>query len=569
MKLLTLLICLTSAVVYGNQTYTVKSKIKNVIVYQQGAQIKRQGSFSVSKGITEIKISGISSQIDPNTLQIKATGNIVILDSKHHIHYPEPVQQAHQPNEIPPKIKREIQLLQDSLFDLSYQLLAVQNKLDVLNSQKRIIENNGTIKGDGKVNDSIPLLKDALAFYYSEMNKINTELLSLNKEKTLLNKQQGRMNNRLTQLNNYNRNNQLTPTQPEPPVHELIITVQAKESTNGRLTVTYLVNGAGWVPLYDLRSTNQERTIELTYKAQVYQNTGIDWNNTRLNLSTNNPYANKTKPTLNPWYLDYYNNYNTNSVTNMGVQYNKDKESKRMLGATQPGTLYTTDNMAEESAEIALDANAFMTTVEQLVSVEYAIDLPYTIKSNGERNMVLVKTSSLKTDYLYYTVPKLDPSVYLIAQITDLNELNLIPGNATIFHDGSYLGTTYINPGALSDTMDLSLGKTNNIKVKRQLLKNATKERVVGEKIVKTYAYQIEVKNHNKQSIELIIEDQIPVSRNSEIEIETEEISKGKLNEVNGFITWRTKLKPSALNKYELIYSVKYEKNKPINLAGL
>ncbi|MFT5821350.1 MAG: hypothetical protein ACI8ZM_002602 [Crocinitomix sp.] len=564
-SILILITCLFGLYPFATEEYKVKSKIKSVVVYQQGAQIQRQGTYTVKKGITEIKISGVSAQIDPNTLQIKATGNVVILDSKHTIVYPEPIKQNPVSNEIPPKIKKEIYYLQDSLFDLSYLQTAVQNKMDVLMSQKRIIENNGTIKGEGKVNDSIPLLKDALKFYHEEMNRINANLLKLNREKTLHAKQQNRMNLRLGELNNYNRNNQLVgPKNPEP-IHEITITVSANESANGRINVTYLVQNAGWIPLYDLRSTNSAKTIELTYKAQVYQNTGIDWENTRLNLSTNNPYANKTKPTLNPWFLDYY------TATYEG--FNKGaKKSTRATEATNPGSLYNgRDEYADEEKDMdmALTADQFVTTVEQLISVEYAIDLPYTVKSDNQKNMVLVKTSSLNTDYLYYTVPKLDPSVYLIAQITDLDKLNLIPGKATIFHDGSYLGSTYINPNTMRDTMDLSLGKTTNITVKRQLIKNATKEKVVGDKIVKTFAYQIEVRNLARTTIELIVEDQIPVSRNPEIEIEIESISRGKLDEINGFVTWKDKIKPGALNKYELIYSVKYEKTKPINLAGL
>lgn len=119
----------------------------------------------------------------------------------------------------------------------------------------------------------------------------------------------------------------------------------------------------------------------------------------------------------------------------------------------------------------------------------------------------------------------------------------------------------------MSDTMDLSLGKTTNINVTRLLLKNASKEKVVGDKIVKTFAYSITVKNLSKSTLDLIVEDQLPLSRNPEIEIEIENISKARLNEVNGFLTWKDKLKPSATNNYEIIFHVKYDKTKPINLA--
>jgi len=224
----------------------------------------------VQKGITEIKISGVSSQIDPYTLEIKATGNVVILDSKYSVIHPGPIKQNPITNEIPPKIKKEIYLLKDSLFELSYQLTAVQNKIDVLSNQKRIIENNGTIKGQGKVNDSIPLLMDALKFYQVEMNGINTETIELSREKTILSKMQNRMNLRLEELNNFNQNNQLVDPQNPNQIHQIILTVSAIDAVNGRLNVTYLVRNAGWIPQYDLRSSNNTKTIELTYKAQVY-----------------------------------------------------------------------------------------------------------------------------------------------------------------------------------------------------------------------------------------------------------------------------------------------------------
>ncbi len=561
MKSIFLAISLFSFSVFASETYEVKSTIKNVVVYQQGAQIKRQGNYTVQKGVTELVIRGVSPTINPATLQINATGSIIILDSKHTIFYPEPDNNI-STNELPPKIQREITLLEDSLFDLSYELAAVQNKIDVLNSQKRIIENNGTIKGVGKVNDSIPLLRDALAFYIKEMNAINTTLLDFNRTQVKLTRKQSRMNTRLNELVNYNSNiQQNQPVVNTGPIHEIKITVSAEEAATGRLVLTYLVNNAGWIPLYDLRSSNSAGTIELTYKAQVYQNTGIDWEATPLSLSTNNPYANKTKPNLNPWYLDYYSAQNNYSH----AESRKDVDaSTRYAGASQPGSLYDAEEVAEKPA---YTADQFVTTIEQLLSVEYAIDLPYTIKSDNQPNMVLVKNTSLKTDYVYYTVPKLDASVYLIAQITNLAELNLLPGKATIFHDGSYLGNTYINPSNMSDTMDLSLGKTSNINVTRILLKNASKEKVVGDKIVKTFAYSITVKNLSKSTLDLIVEDQLPISRNPEIEIEIENISKAQHNEVNGFLTWKDKLKPNGTNDYDIVFNIKYDKTKPLNLA--
>jgi len=120
----------------------------------------------------------------------------------------------------------------------------------------------------------------------------------------------------------------------------------------------------------------------------------------------------------------------------------------------------------------------------------------------------------------------------------------------------------------MNDTLDLSLGKDPNIAIKRTLVKKESKEKIVGDKIVKTFAYHIELKNHKNRTVKLILQDQIPVVRNSEIEINLVEDSKGKLNEITGILNWNVKMKPGEKRTYDLVYTVKYEKTKNINLAA-
>ena len=554
----------------SNTPVKVKSRIKKVVVYQQGAQIQRRANYTVSKGVSKIYIESISPQIDANSIQINATGNIILLDSKYSVEYPAPEVNQNTENLIPLKIRKEIRYITDSIFEYSYKAMGIQFKIDVLNSEKRIIENNGTIKGSGKVNDSIPLLEDAIEYYHKKMNKINYELLNLNKEKALLNKTQNRMTNRLQSLNNYNQNNNLTQPTNKPPIYKITITVSAKETTSGRVNISYLVNNAGWIPQYDLRSKAIDNTIDLTYKAQVYQNTGVKWNNIRLSLSTNNPYANKTKPELQPWYVYYANNYSNQRIKQKSISYTANKrKSLAPQAIMEESYAESTNSDIEITEEKATLSTQFTKMIEQLISVEYAIDLPYTIESNNERYMVLVDSKTLKTNYKNYAVPKIDLSSYLVAQITNLDNLNLLPGDATIFHDGAYLGTTYLNPSIMSDTMNLSLGKDPKLLLKRTLLKKESKQKIIGDRIVKTYAYRIEIKNHKNKTSKITVQDQIPITQNPEIEIEIVNLSKGKLNKATGLIEWDLKLKPKETKKLDLIYTVKYSKNQNINLATL
>ena len=542
----------------------IKSQIQKVTVYTSGAQVNRKASYAVEKGITELIIEGVSPNIDPNSLQVQATGDIIILDSKYHIFYPEPDVVKNGNNVMPKKILQEIMALEDSLFDLSYDITEVQYKIDILNNEKKIIENNGSINGTGKVRDSLELLQDAIKFYHEQMMKINKELLTYQKNITLLKKEQKRMNKRLTDLQNYNTNNNYQHGQNKPPVHQVIVTVSSETNVTGRIKLSYLVSQAGWVPMYDLRSSAADNKIDLTYKAHVFQNTGVDWKDVRLNLSTNNPYANKTKPTLNPWYLDYYT-YRNDGYSN----YYEPGISNTATGAPSMEAKeeeYKKFNMNKDDFD-AQTADNFTNIINTLLSIEYEIDLPYSIKSDNEKNMVLVNTKTLDTEYMYYAVPKLDLAVFMVARVTNLGELNLVPGKANLFHEGSYLGNTYINPSVMDDTLDFSLGKDPNVVVKRTLLKNDSKEKVVGEKIEKTFAYKIEIRNHKSSTIKLIVQDQIPVSRNKEIEVSIEDLSKGELNEVNGIINWNARIKSGDKKEYDIKFKVKYDKTQNINLA--
>ena len=150
--------------------------------------------------------------------------------------------------------------------------------------------------------------------------------------------------------------------------------------------------------------------------------------------------------------------------------------------------------------------------------------------------------------------------------MTKLDELQLVPAKANIYFDGSYIGETYIDPTTMDDTLNLSLGKDPNIVVKRTLLKKECKEKIIGDKKERTFAYQIEVLNLKSSLIELVIQDQLPVTQNMDITIEATELSKGKLDDVSGLIEWSLTLKGKETKKFDFNFKIKHNKDKNINI---
>lgn len=542
----------------ANEKELVKSSLNEVTVYSQGAQLHHKASYTIKAGITEISIEGISAYIDPKSLQVKATGNVVIIDSKYTLFYPQPEVKTNEG--IPAKIVKEMAQLTDSLELLGFDLKEIQDEIAIYKAAQNIISMNGAVRGSGKVNDSINLLKQTVEYYTNKMNEINKKLLALEKKKKEKEKVQQRIQIRYDNLQNYQ--NQTYDTKKYAPIPRVVITLSASEAAAGKISFSYLVSQAGWVPLYDIRSDSQTGKISLTYKAQVFQNSGIDWDNVKLNISTNNPYANKTKPELNPWYIDYYAYRQRQELEEISIR------GARNIPQAAFNQGYFLDDAKNKNLEdkAALGADQFTTVVHQLIAAEFKIDLPYSIKSNNEKNLVLIKNSDLNTTFKYYSVPKVDPGVYLVAQMTKLDELQLVPASANIFFDGSYIGETYLDPTSMDDTLNLSLGKDPNIVVKRTLLKQKSKDKVVQDKRERTFSYQIEVQNNKSSAIQLIIQDQVPMTTNNDITIELLEKDFARELPGNGILEWEYKLKPGENKKLEFSYKVKHPKDQQINL---
>lgn len=542
----------------ANEKELIKSTLNEATVYSQGAQLHHKASYTIKAGITEISIEGISAYIDPKSLQVKATGNVVIIDSKYTLFYPQPEVKVNEG--IPAKIVKEMAQLTDSLELLGFDLKEIQDEIAIYKAAQNIISMNGAVRGSGKVNDSINLLKQTVEYYTNKMNEINKKLLALEKKKKEKEKVQQRLQVRYDNLQNYQ--NQTYDAKKYAPIPRVVITLSASEAAAGKISFSYLVSQAGWVPLYDIRSDSQTGKISLTYKAQVFQNSGIDWDNIKLNISTNNPYANKTKPELNPWYIDYYEYRKRQELEEISIR------GARAIPQAAFNQGYFLDDAKNKNLEdkAALGADQFTTVVHQLIAAEFKIDLPYSIKSNNEKNLVLIKNSDLNTTFKYYSVPKVDPGVYLVAQMTKLDELQLVPASANIFFDGSYIGETYLDPTSMDDTLNLSLGKDPNIVVKRTLLKQKSKDKVVQDKRERTFSYQIEVQNNKSSAIQLIIQDQVPMTTNNDITIELLEKDFARELPGNGILEWEYKLKPGENKKLEFSYKVKHPKDQQINL---
>jgi uncharacterized protein (TIGR02231 family) len=221
-----------------------------------------------------------------------------------------------------------------------------------------------------------------------------------------------------------------------------------------------------------------------------------------------------------------------------------------------------------QNAEVAaLTAADFTVAEENITTVEYDIKLAYSIPCDGKTHFVAIQTKDIPANYTHFAAPKLDKDAFLVAKITNWDELNLAAGSANIYFDGTFVGESYIDPSSLSDTLDLTLGRDKNMVVTRVKQKDKTKEKLIGEDKVKTISYEITIRNTKSSASNFNLQDQIPVSQTKEIIVSLIESSGAEMDELSGIVNWKFNLKPKETKKIVLTYTVKFPKEK--TLAGL
>jgi len=307
-----------------------------------------------------------------------------------------------------------------------------------------------------------------------------------------------------------------------------------------------------------LRCAGTSLPIDLVYKANIVQNTGFDWSGIDLVVSTGNPSANNERPVMNPWYIDYYQP--------PVPYYGYAAEKRAMAPAAATRNIYADEMVAEEG--LMPEAPAVPYEVSRNVNqmaVEYDIKIKQDIPADGKEHIVPVMDYELPATYTYHSVPKLDQHAFLLAKVGDYGEFGLLPGQSNIFFEGTYVGRTYLNPEVTSDSLIISLGRDDQISVKRMVLKDFTSSKVIGINKKETKAFETVIRNNKKIPVEIEILDQVPISMNKDIVVEAEEMEGASYSADYGRVLWKLKLAPGESKKLKLVYSVKYPKDKQVS----
>lgn len=523
-----------------------KVAINSATVFLNGAELQSTVRLSLAAGESDMLLTNIAGNVNQQSLIISADNNVVIQAATFQNNYL--ADSARSP------LARN---LEDSISILEQSIGKVNDRMTVLNEQLSIIRQNKQVFGANtgltvselqKMLDLVDVRMNALL---TEQRKLTASTLGIRNRQTILRQQLAE-----EQRKGYQ------------PGGQLLVKFFTKQATNTKVTLSYVVPNAGWRPAYDLRVEKVNSPVKLFFKADVFQNSGVPWDKVAVTLSTGNPNEGVDAPELNPYFLTFYTPVSTeyNSRTN-SVSLNRSYKFMQIPSGRAESENYNVDgDLASGSGDFKKDESLEQHTAVNNggVSTTYEIDLPYTLPSDGKNHAIAVKEFELPATYRHFTVPKLDKDAFLQAQITNWEELNLIPATTNVFFEGSYVGQGFIDMRNVKDTMTLSLGRDKKIVVRREKNKDFQSERTIGSNERKSYAWTISVRNTRKETINLVVLDQLPISKNDDIILENVKTGTAEVDATTGSLRWNLALKPAELKELDFSFTVKYPKGKTV-----
>ena len=542
-KTLSILLTLICVFAFAQKPIFSTAKVKSATVYFNAAEISQTVSMPLPLGTSELVIKNVAINLNESSIQIGAPANVTVLSVQFSNNYIS----EYETDPKSPAIKK----VRDSITLIQKEIQKVNNTINSETKTIQLLDKNQQVSGINSGLNVTELIK-MVDYYKNKQIEIANSINSLTEKKQKLDEILQKLNSKLE-----------IDSDKEEKISsgKLIIQVMNNVAGTVPLEISYLTNNATWNPFYDLRTESVTSPINMMYKAQVIQNTGIDWKKVKLTLSSGYPTQNNQAPILNSWFLR--NNTNNYAYGQRNVMNQLQSVNRESIN----DALKKEERNPEEPIAVAESSISDYTTVaENQLNVSFDIDIPYDILSNGKIHSVSLKEIKLPAIYKYYAAPKIEKEAFLLAEIADYSKYNLLQGEANIIFEGMYVGKTFIEPNQTSDTLNLSMGRDKKVSIKREKVADKSGTKFLSSKKEQTFTYDITIRNNKKELVQLLLKDQYPLTTNKEIEVELLQSDSAKVNTETGILTWQLQLKPNETQKIRISYRVKYPKDQTLNL---
>ena len=559
--LITLCVLVTVSSAFALQVIEHKAPITQAVVYNDRVEVIRSYKNTYQPGEYQVKLLDLPSALDDNSVRASGQGTAgvkinavkiesVFLDTTTNFKY---------------------KVLEDSVDQLKEQVKVYDDRFFLLQKEADYLEkikNASTAVSVGREAEkpkapSVAEWMNLYTFYDARYEAINKEMRGIEKSKKSL---QAKLDALQKRLNKIAGTANLTKK-------NVTINFRVLEAGTLNLNLSYMMMGASWHPQYDIRVSPDDKKVEFTYYGVIYQNTGEDWKDVRVTLSTAQPSVSGSMPALSPWYVDVYQQY-----------YQKGAASKR---AKQNATYFNDGLSGQQMSQVPAPAAEQMAVtggfnagygaaMSGVVNTSVAAsDVAFSgtsyvfvtpgennIPSDGEPHKIPIAFETLDAEFEYSAAPRLKQYAYLKGKVKNTTEYPFIAGDINVFFGNNFVGTSSINSIIPSEKFDVSLGIDEGLKVTRQKVKDLTEGT---KKVKRTYGYKITVKNLKKDKNIITVNEQYPVSKNDKIKVklvspkfDSPEAEFGIKEKANGMIEWKFQIEPQGKQELELEYIIEY-----------
>jgi len=534
MKRLVLFLIALLAGTAGLRANAIDSRITAVTVYGDRAVVSRTASAKLTPGINELTFNALPASLLDQSLQVSGSGTtaVTILDVT--------AKQTYLPETPDPRrkdLEDQIKALREEDRTLVDRASVLRGQIDLINRLQTSAVSLGS--GEKSERPNLDEVKTVLDYGQKQLLELSTALQNLDVEREALESKITALQNQLNELRPASRRS----------VKTVVVRVSAESAGDFNLALNYTVGGASWTPGYDARIATTENKVQLGYFGNVRQNTGEDWNNVTLTLSTARPSLGGSAPELGAWNLDVW-------IPRVPV---RPDPSVTGLGQQRFKAMEAPVAMALESMDIS--ANTAQASVDTAAtSATFTIALPATIASDNSVQKVPVTTVDLATVLTYATTPKVHAAAFLNAKVNNNSDYPLLAGAMNVFLDGTFVATSHLGTTMPGEKFDLALGADEGISVKHKRVQKFTEQTGLVSKSTRiTYEYLVTIQNNKRTAARVVVTDQVPVSRNEKIVVKVQAPPEKELKaDADGLLKWTLDLKPGEKRDLTVKFTVEH-----------
>ncbi len=549
------------------QQKNLKSDVSAVTVYSDRATVTRSASLQLSEGDYEFAFGDLPYSLDDQSFRVEGSGTAKAKISEIKI-------ETVYIDTLPKNAMKELQEQMNTLLE---EERVVTDRITLLTKEKDfldLIKINATATSQGSKETVRPTIDEwtrLFGFYDLNFEKVNQELRALDKKKTDIARKKSVLQQQINQVSGYSK---LTRK-------KAVVTLTVTRAGTMKFDLSYVITGARWYPYYDVRVSQEDQAVEFTYYAMISQNTGEDWKDVNLSISTARPNISGSAPTLSAWYLNVY--------TPTYKYADKAKKSRESYGSGVRS--FSKQESAKEESADELSASGAVseglldfetTSVEQRsTSVVFNVKKPATIPADQYDHKVTIAIEKLQSSFEYASVPKIAPHAFLTGRIENTTDVPFLAGNMNIFFGNSFVGTSSLETIIPTEKFNVSLGIDDGIRIKREQIRDYKAETGLFSKSTKkTYEYKITVESFKKSEDTIKLRDQFPIPQDERIKVEAvlpnfekkdqtiASVPNGVVEKLyNNVVEWRLRIKPKEKIELRIKYTVEYPRE--LRIEGL